>query len=243
MDFIKELTLCGLTKEQATVYLALLKNGSSSVLSIARLTGLKRPTIYLILDDLIEKGAAIIVPGEKRRLFLALPPERFEEDMSRRLNIVRDIVPRLSATYKEKTARPQARFFESKEGILNVYREIAAEPNLKEILSFVSLEAISDEFEEIYEIFVDLYKKRRMIGREIIFTKNQNHSYIEKLRGLPNYKQRFVDSDHAFFTDNIIYNNKIATFSFKKRFAFVIDSEDVASSHRSLFELAWQAAQ
>jgi len=242
MDNLGVLQECGLTESEAVVYLALLREGPSSVLDVSRATALKRPTIYLILDSLLRQGFSALVPGEKRKLFIALPPERFEEEVERRRSMIHAALPELSATYRSRTERPIVRFFESKEGILGVYRGIAREPDLREILSFVSLEAIPEEFTEAYEIFSRIYKKRDVAGREIISSDNLNPPYLEKLKGLPNYEFRLAKAKHPFLTDNVIYGRKMATFSFKKRFALVIESEDVVASWRSLFEMAWEEA-
>jgi len=242
MKVSASLEACGLTKSEATVYLTLLQQGSSSALSISRTTNLKRPTVYLILEELIQKGLVALVPGEKKKLFLAMPPERLEEEAERRRRMIRKAMPELSALYREQTGRPSIQLFESREGILSVYRDIALEAHTTEILSFVSLDVIAKEFKEAYDLFIRMYEQG-IRGREIISTTISNHFYLQKLKNLPNYGFRIAEPRYRFFTDNIIYGNKMAMFSFKKRFAFVTESEDVVNSWRSLFELAWQSAR
>lgn len=125
---------------------------------------------------------------------------------------------------------------------MNVYKEIT---NFKdgEILSFFSAETIPQEFFESFELFIRALKEKKILLREIVYTKYKNHFYIQKTKNLPNHEIRKTTAQYKFFTDNFIYDNKVAIFSFKKRFAVVVESEDLANSFRSLFELAWKSAQ
>lgn len=242
MELTETLQQFGLTKNEAEVYLALLQLGPSPVLVISRRTGLKRPTIYLILDELMGRGFAALVPQEKKKLFIALPPDRFEEKLERQTELIRQVLPELTALYRTQTAKPAIQIFESREGIMNVYKEIT-NFKISEILGFFSIEAIPQEFFESFELFINALKEKKMRLREIVYVKDKNHFYIQKTKNLPNHEMRRTIAQHKFFTDNFIYGNKVALFSFKKRFAVVVESEDVVNSLRSLFELAWQSAQ
>ncbi|MEK7212484.1 MAG: helix-turn-helix domain-containing protein, partial [Patescibacteria group bacterium] len=221
----------GLKPSEATTYLALLQLGPSPVLAIARRTGLKRPTVYLILDELMKHGFVARVPQEKKKLFLALPPERLKEDLERRAETLLQALPQLAALYKTQTAKPAIQLFESTEGIIQAYREITGS-SAKEILSFFSIESVPPEFQIAYKLFTDAFKKRGIKGREIIYTADRNHSYIKGVKNLPGYEVRFTTAANKFFTDSIVAGNKIALFSFQKRFALVIESEDIAKSLR-----------
>lgn len=242
MELLETLRGFGLTKNEASVYLALLQIGPSPVLQVSRGTGLKRPTTYLILDDLMNRGLVALVPQEKKRLYIALPPERLAEQAERRLDSMREILPELRALYRTQTAKPSVQLFESRDGMMSVYEEIT---NFRttEVLSFFSVEAIQKEFKESFDVFIRSLKEGRMTLREIVYTKDTRHYYIQRTKNLPNHKMRFTDPKNKFMTDNFIYGDKVALFSFKKRFAATIESDEVTQSLRSLFELAWGSAQ
>ena len=53
LNSIKDL---GLNDKEAKVYLALLKFGEANVSDIADEAGMKRPTVYVILDEIRKKG-------------------------------------------------------------------------------------------------------------------------------------------------------------------------------------------
>jgi sugar-specific transcriptional regulator TrmB len=242
MDNVHVLKELGLNEHQARVYLALLQGGPSSVLQVSRITQLKRPTIYLILDELTNKGLVALVPGEKKRLFLSLSPERLQEELEKKTRLLQKSLPELLALHRTQTAKPTIQFFDTREGMMTIYKEIAA-TRAKELLTFFSLQDVPQEFLESYELFIHGFKKGAMRVREIAYAKDKNHFYLNALKSLPNYEVRFTPKEYKFLTDNFIYANKVAIFSFKKRFAVTIESEDVANSFRSLFELAWRSAE
>ena len=55
----RKLEEIGLSEKEANVYLAILKVGRGTAYKIARLAGVKTPTTYLMLDDLLKKGLVL----------------------------------------------------------------------------------------------------------------------------------------------------------------------------------------
>lgn len=243
MDISRNLVEFGLNYKQASVYVACLQLGPSSVQSIAARAELKRPTTYLILDELVSKGLVSIIPREKKKLFVAESPEKLESLAENRFYKMKKMMPELQALYNTKAARPAVVLYQGKEAIRRVYEEIVATEE-EEFLSFYSIENISEEFSDTFQYFIKMMKENpHKASREIVYTKIYNHYYLKTVSELSNHKIRFVSEKNRFFTDNIIYQNKVAIFSFAKRFVVIIESQDIADSFRSLFELAWNSAQ
>ncbi len=243
MDFSQKLSKFGLSEKEARVYLACLELGPSSVMTIAVRAELKRPTTYLVLDDLVAKGLVSIVPREKKKLFVAESPERIRGSLEEKLYEIQNILPQLRMLYNQKAARPAVVLYEGKEAIVKAYQEIVVSGE-KEILSFFSIDDISKEFFDSFQLFIKMMKDHpSIISKEIAYASNLNHYYLKTVDTLPNHQIRLVRNKHRFFTDNIIYLDKIAIFSFAKRFVTVIESQDIVDSFRALFGLAWQGAE
>ena len=52
-----------------------------------------------------------------------------------------------------------------------------------------------------------------------------------------------ISKERLVFSNGInIYNNKVAIFSFPERIGVIIESEKIAETQRSIFELAWLGA-
>jgi sugar-specific transcriptional regulator TrmB len=71
-----ELRKLGLNAKEAKVYLASLELGPTSAQSIAKATGLTRPTTYEIIKKLENKELFAQTKGNKKRFFAAQSPEK-----------------------------------------------------------------------------------------------------------------------------------------------------------------------
>ena len=61
--FIERLSLFGLSRQEALIYLCLLKNSELTGYEVAKLTGISRSNVYNGLAALVEHGAAYILEG------------------------------------------------------------------------------------------------------------------------------------------------------------------------------------
>lgn len=116
MEFQELIQRLGFSEKEAAVYLALLRRGTTSAYSVAVVSGLKRPTAYVILDELVRRGAAVLVPRTKKRLYRAIPPENLVEKARERLEQVERALPEIKALEKVGTEKPQVLFFDGAEG-------------------------------------------------------------------------------------------------------------------------------
>jgi len=91
------------------------------------------------------------------------------------------------------------------------------------------------------EASADLMKKRGTKARELLQADEKSIAYAK--RDLPpNHQIKIINKQNLFPTDNIIYGNKIAIFSYKAEpSAVVIESDDVVTTYKSMFEIVWNS--
>ncbi len=83
-SLVRKLKSLGLREREIPVYEALLKVEYAKASELSKVTGIHRPTVYALLDDLIDRGYVISSRG-KVRYFSAVSPEAaFKKDMDRR---------------------------------------------------------------------------------------------------------------------------------------------------------------
>ena len=239
----KTLEQFGLSSAEASVYLATLELGSASVLEIAKKAEIKRPTTYLILDTLIEKGLASRLPKENKTFYVAENPEKLINVLKEKEKSIQNILPILKALYNIDKARPQLRFYEGRDGVAEVYKMI--HKSKTEILFYGSIKQLLKEFPESF-VTPEYIEKHKMKVREIITRDIVDLDYARRVikKKNPYHQMKALTKDLNIMTDNAIFENKIAIFSIKKDFfAVVIESADIANSYRAMFELAWRAAE
>lgn len=76
MELYQQLKQLGLEEKQAKIYLACLELGPDTAQNIAYKASIKRPTTYVILEELIKKGLISITPKQKTTLYVAENPKK-----------------------------------------------------------------------------------------------------------------------------------------------------------------------
>src|SRR3954470_21610564 len=111
MEILDTLKQAGLNEKQAAVYIALLELGTATVHPIASKAQVKRPTTYLILEELQAKGLVSVVPRVKKVLYTAENPEKIISDLGRKQELMKRFMPQLLALYNAKVDKPQVLLF------------------------------------------------------------------------------------------------------------------------------------
>lgn len=240
MEMPDALKQVGLNEKQVSVYLALLELGTADVSSIAKKAGIKRPTCYLVLDDLKKQGLVLHVPA-KVNLFTAEDPEKIVGDLYKKQEVIKRFLPQLQALHNAKKEKPAVQLFEGREGIRQVYEKIY----MSESVSFFGTvkEALIYDPEGL-NAFVDRAANKNFKIRDLLTLSKEDIEYAKKARIGKNYEIRFVKAENSFLTDNAIFENNVVFFSFNPQiFAVVITSREISHAIKTLFEYAWAYAE
>ena len=96
MNLIEGLTNFNLTKQEATLYVLLLKSGQLTGYEAAKQTGISRSNTYTALAGLVEKGAAYVLEEGKVTRYTPVAPEEFcSNKISRLEEIKQDILQQM----------------------------------------------------------------------------------------------------------------------------------------------------
>lgn len=235
--------LPGLTKKESSVYESLLRLGVSSILKIAETSGLKRPTVYLQIDELKKKGLVLQVPVGTKTYYKAVDPSRLQELAEEQVEQIKKEMPKLRHMAERQTGRPKLSMLEGKAGVKSIYKEIM---NAKEIYFWANLADVSsmvgNEFKQvglasaqkgipIKEIINDTPADKKSSEQFAVWAKEHYSARIAPNSGIQN--------------DNVIFDNVLAIFRMQANNLFVIRIEDpsVAATYKALFELTWQSAK
>ena len=238
----KEIFLqAGFSEKEASVYLALLQLGSGSVINISEKSGIKRPTCYLILNDLLNKGVVSVVQTVGGIVYKAANPEIIVGKLEIQKKKFESILPQLNALANISENKPKIELFEGKQGINSVYQIIAKEA--KEVRYWGNANLIYEEYKWIFDLTNDLIYKNKIIVKDLLSNDKIDLELAKKRKELG--QEIRISPNSPFANDNAIFNNKIAIFSLKKEalFAILIESQEIAESFRVLYDLAWNSAK
>ena len=232
----------GFGVKETSIYLALLELGEATILEISRKAAVKRPTTYLILRSLEEKGLVSRIIRGKKTLFSAQHPEKLVTEAELRLKELKEIVPQLASLVHTSEGRPRVMIYEGKDTLDRAYDEAFLVRG--EIL-------LIDTHQLSYEIFLRTYKKFEYVTlspefkiRELVDESEAARAFAAKVRE-PFYGVRFMPKELSPFELDIgIFGNRVLISSVKKEYFTVgIESDEISRAFRTIFELMWRAAQ
>ena len=246
----KSLLDFGLSEKEAKIYLAALELGTDSVQNIAQKAGIKRPTAYVIIEDLIRRGLLSEKPTERGSTYIAEDPDKLARVVQERQHSVKQALPFLRAMYNVEKGKPQVRVYEGIEGMKQVYLETVWKSKT-EILFFSSIRKIYEALPDLLDLWIadatgeTNYQRQ---AKEFVNPDPVDIAYGQKILAVnprhevrvvpPEFPQQFVGTDNAIFED------KIMMVSFAgKLFTTLIQSQVLADTLRTLFSLAWQSAE
>lgn len=243
MDSLKKI---GLSENEAKVYLALLGLGSSTAQQIAQKAELKRPTTYVQLETLMRRGLIASFEKGVKTFFRAEDPEHLKqvlekekEEQKERASTLENILPELGNLYLSAGERPRVRFFEGVEGLKTIQDEFL-KSRAKKIKSVVNV----DDVVEIFPTHPEKYAPRRVqkgIESKLIYT-SKNGDILKESDAQMLRESKFIPPEKFPFSGDLaIYLNNVAmSVHRKKPFGVVIESEEIAKSLESVFDLLWE---
>lgn len=239
MEIKSVLEQFGLTGKKADVYLASLELGSATVIEIAKKAGIKRTTGYDILMDLEKEGLVSETAKGKKRLFIGEDPEKIKRDLANKERLFSEILPQLKSIHNVSGAKPKIRFYEGIEGVKEVYND-----TLKYGGEFVAFGS-EDVVRILGEKWSMDYIKRRINKGIRVRAILPRTEYLEKeIQGKDQEQLRatkFIDKKKYPFSIEIdIYgHSKIALLSSKEMLGVIIESTEIYSTLKFIFEILW----
>lgn len=237
MQIKKVLEQYGLKEMHATIYLACLELGSASIQKVSQKSGVARSTCEAVLQSLHEKGFVTTFKKKNIKYFSPEDPKKLISLAKEKVSLLENALPQFGALYYKGDTFPVSRLYEGEDGIRLVLQEILDEA--KELLSFGS---IDDIYESVGDYFPSFTKERikRSIPLKVILRDTPLARERQRLGEQQLREVRLMPENNHLSSVTFIWNNKIAMCSFKdKIIALVIQSEELASIQKTMFNLIW----
>lgn len=242
-DLLISLQGIGLSKNEALVYLASLELGPSTVWDISKKSGIKRPTCYVLLEELAFKGHATSVNDGKRTIYSVSSPKQLLRAVERRQDRFINSINQLEGIASKSPQKPTVRLFEGVAGVTESYNLSLEQPRGGEILIYGTA-----QIRITYSNFINEYLEKRVekgIWARAILPDNelnravllQDKAEMRQCRFLPHDKFD-PNTEINLYGDVIQY----IAHSEKEPFATMIESPSLAKLEKQRFELLWDLA-
>ncbi|MCD4704598.1 hypothetical protein K8R66_00815 [bacterium] len=239
MEMKETLQQFGLNNKEIKLYLASLSSGIASITQLSKKAGLKRPTTYLIIDELLKKNLLISIPKGKKTFYKAENPKKLIEKLEEKKKNMEKILPELKSIYITNSKRPKVRFYEGKDQITKMYEEMFRTEELWGMYSIKKLSKIYTQ-EENGHFFRILARQGGMIYDMAEDTKHaREYTKINYRKGCGETK--FLPPKIQVPTDILVSKNKLSMISFKNLIGVVIEEENIVKTHQMLLQFIWNS--
>lgn len=230
----------GLTHKESKAYVAALELGETTIERLAKKSGIKRTTLYDVVDNLKGRGLISTLRRKKRTYYYAEDPRAISGQLKEKQETFESILPELLSIANFIEKKPRIRYFEGLEGLKEVYKETLKFPN-QEMLAWISEEAFTN-FDEpwIRKHYIPKRIAQKIWVRAIVPDTSVMRTF-KAADGASLRQTRLVSGEKFPFAIELsLYGkNHIAIMAFEEKIGMLIESQKIYTTLRSIFEMNW----
>jgi len=229
----KTLERIGLSTNEAKVYLALLRLGSSKAGDVSKKSQVNRTTTYDTLERLLERGLVSFVVKDNRKWFEAVNPSMLTDFLGEREEEAKRIIPYLQRIYKSPGEKHDVTLYFGYKGVKSIFQDIIREGKPNCVMD--SEGQFVDRLPYYAPHFIRQLEKKKIKVRHIVREgRNVSPSKTTEVR----FVKKKTKSEAVFN----IYGDKIAIIIWRDPpEAVMIHNKAVTDSVRDYFEMLWKA--
>ena len=240
---LKLLEDIGLTSHESNVYLAALALGSATILQISKNSGIKRTTVYDVVESLKNKGLMRVEPNGLKNLYKAESPERLEAVLERRKLEFSNKLPELMALYNLQGSESSIKFYTGLPAMKQIYLD-----TLKNIKHGDEYLIITNQ-EKWFNLDPDFWMKEYIEKRAKLPCKTRLISTDSPLARLhkqyeKNYNEEFkiFKEGNSINVDTVLTNNQLIVVDLTYPITtLVVENKNIIALQKQMFEIIWKA--
>lgn len=237
----------GLNENEAGVYRAALSLGPTSVLRLARATGIKRTTAYSVIESLKQRGLMMIeVKGFKKR-FVAEHPAKLDGILTAQRAQLDQILPQLTALYNLRGEESTIRYYEGLVGVKSAYEGLLHDIGPNEDYLVIShgedwLNLDRKFFEKFTERRAELSRKLQFRIRVLLQDSPSARNFFKAREKMYNFQVKFLPPGTTLTTSLAVIPKRLVIHQLTPPvMALVIENHSTIQLHRELFEIIWKS--
>jgi sugar-specific transcriptional regulator TrmB len=219
--------------------------GRFSILALSQKTGIKRPTCYLIVEELIKKGLLSSFPKAKKTIYIAEHPSILIRNSETIYKLSKTIAPELQNIMNVAFDKPILKVFVGQKGLQNIFEDFIYD-NKQKVIYYIS--SVSEMITAVGESYLRTWIDQRIKkGIKTVSIRIRDKERKEELfSGTHGALRELKYAPEGFYIPYSvhIYDKKVAFISTKKdMFGFVVESEDFAKTIRVFFDFIWSMSK
>lgn len=232
----------GLSQNEACVYFALLSAGPSPVLKIAKASGVKRTTVYPVLESLQEQGIVRSESTGLKQKFVAEDPSKLEFVLDSRHNALKKHIPDLRSLYISDDSATSVKQYTGLRAIKGVYEDILHNFKTNDYCLVIGNVERWQSLDENF--FMNHIEKRAELGvkTRLLFQDSEKAQWRKKFAKNFNEQVKILPPSTELDTHLMLTPQKLVIFQLNEPLvAFVIENKATMKMQKQLFEVIWDS--
>ncbi len=242
MEIEQALQTYGLSQNEATIYLCLLRKVDASAFVIAKETGIPRTTVYASLESLKQSGLVSQSKKNNVTYFEVENPKRLLGILKEKEAVIADIFPQMNALLDRERVSPVAKLYTGAEGMKLVLEDVL-ETCKQEKIKRLYATSQPELFDVLPKFFASWVQRREEAGiySQLILGESDRGTTLP-LHSNEFRETRFMPARFPVECSVDIYGNRLAFFSFKKGelYSVIVESPTIANLFRQFFLFTWE---
>lgn len=240
IELTKKLIEMGLSELETKVYLAMLSLGETTIIKISRVSGVKRSTIYPLIENLRNQGLVSVRNKGFKKIYVAENPTRLSTIIERKKEDLLSILPTLKALYTLEGKDMLIKTYEGVEAMKSVYDELLTElRNGDEYMVIGDPERWDSHARDYFKKYIKKRLKIEIVPRLLLSNSKLADEY-KKFEKNFQEEVKILPKGYQIDSNVIITKNKIVMHQLDNvAITIVIESKSIISLQKNLFEMLW----
>jgi sugar-specific transcriptional regulator TrmB len=237
---LKNLTEMGLSELEAKVYLALLPMEYGNIRSIAVASGVKRTSVYSVVETLCQKGLVSVREIGLKTFYSAEAPSHLKQILDRKVETLLRVLPDLDNLYINKRASSVVKYYEGVEALQQVYDTLLEElQHNQDYFVFGDPDHWDTHSQAYFKRFIKKRLKIKLKARLLLVCGDTAREY-QKYQQNFGEEVRMLPENYALNVNAVIAGNKMIIHRLTSPVVtIVIEDPSVIAMQKNLFEIIW----
>lgn len=242
----KELEELGLTKNEAELYLFLLKRGSVTTGPIIKETGIANSRVYESLNSLIKRGLATYNIQKEGKYFQATSPKILKEKEEERQEKLHKLLPQLLQIQETEKKETTTAIYEGYEGFKTAFEKIIDEcPKEGTIYALgFSEQHYASQTLRTFLANMNLKSGKKKQKLKVLLDKKVKEAQGKERENEKNTEVRYMPEGYISPAAVDIVEDCVYTFLWEEKpYVFMIKNKKIAESYKAYFNFLWKQAK
>ncbi len=232
----------GLTEREALVYVASLALGPSTVQKIAQEAGIKRTTVYYVIESLQKKGLVNIEIKGLKQLFAAENPEKLESVLETRKREFKKALPEFAALYNLKGGESTIKYYEGLAAVEGVYDQLLESLRVHDAWFVTSDTARWGKQDPAFFKNFRVRRTKKKLNTRLLLQDAPEAREQQKFSANCGELVKFLPKGTGLTENVVVTPQKIMMNQLVPPItAIVIENPSIVAWHKQTFEILWNA--